>query len=133
MELYRKKLSHAEEVLKYPERISLMISGILYERADVYTVASEAMGFDIPFGNFPEAWRDCCKNTVPDPELLRFLIPVGDILGSSEPELQAERLRIIRDDIKTYGGTLKKCAEDSKRLYLTLGASIGAAAAVLMI
>ena len=137
-ELHRRKVRLADTVADLAEAISRMITMLRFEAADVYTLCREAFTDSFPAfrgisSDFPSQWQGACKTIQADSETERLILLAGETIGASDALSQCERLTLIRDDLRSHAESLKQKAMESKKLYTTLGAAAGFAAAIIMI
>lgn len=132
-ELYRKKERIYLETEEAAETVSKIISELGYTRDDVYTVSKEAAGFELRGISFPGEWEAECKKRYVGEDGLKIMQKAGNILGSADLDSQLERLRLLRDEALRTASEKKARLDSEKRLYLTLGLSLGAAIGIMMI
>ena len=82
---------------------------------------------------FPELWAKACESEFSDPETKRFALTAGEILGSSDAWSQAERLRILQEDIRLHAESMRQKYDSEKRIYKTVGAFSGLALSIMII
>lgn len=138
LELYRRKEHISETAEELSDVIGRMISLLRFESADVYTLCRECFGDNYPgfreiSGNFHNQWISACQSITADIETVRLFTLVGETLGTSDTQSQTELLQAIRDDMREHAKALKQNAADTKKLYTTLGALSGLAAAIMII
>lgn len=139
LELQREKERLADTSEELSEIISRMISMLRFESADVFAICHEVFDEknsvfrEISAGDFPTIWKFACETLIADSETVRIFKTVGETLGVSDALSQIERLSILRDDLHEHAKELKHKAMETKKLYTTLGALSGLAAAIIII
>ena len=139
LELQRGKERLAATAEEMSEIIGRMISMLRFESADVFAICHEVFDDkypdfrDISAGDFPTLWKSACETLIADSETVRIFKIIGETLGASDAQSQIEHLSNLRNDLHEHAKELKHKATETKKLYTTLGALSGLAAAIMII
>lgn len=139
VELCRRKERLSDSARDLSDCVGKAISMLGFLRSDVYKISKEAFGacfksFDFDkTAPFPELWAKACESEFSDPETKRLALTAGEILGSSDAWSQAERLRILQEDIRLHAESMRQKYDSEKRIYKTVGAFSGLALSIMII
>ena len=142
-ELHSERVRAAEAARELSEVIGRMVSLLRFESSDVYEICRSA--FDgakilnyseftsISQGDFPVLWQNACLSLKVDDETRRIFSLAGSVLGCFDLQSQTERLMQLQEELHTHAESLKKKAENERKLYVTLGAAFGITVSIIII
>lgn len=142
LELYREKRRAANLSGELAEAVSMMISSLRFESADVFEMcrkcfdnvkSADISRFKSISKDFHDGWNKACDILTADDEVKRLMRSAGAVLGSCDAESQSERLSRICDALSKHSDELKKRTDETKKLYMALGALTGLGISIIII
>ena len=128
-ELYRDKLREAESPKLLADAVSRISSRLRFSSDDVFSLAQSAFPdavisgaeafLKITSGDFSERWKAACGGLSADEASKRLFSELGEILGTSDAQSQADRLGVIEAGLRDAFGN-RDCDNDSLRCIWTL-------------